>query len=91
MDLGGWGVKKLKLVDVPYDEPELGPRIAKYFAPMPEILLVGSKESTDLLTFLRKVTRPVTQAAKTPNQDLWEACGSVWKKFKTDQGWYIYQ
>lgn len=77
-------------LNYPDDEPELGPRIAKYFAPMPEIIHVGSKKATDLLTFLRKVTRPVTQAAKRPNEDL-PISGSVWKKFKTDQGWYIYQ
>ena len=77
-------------LNYPDDEPELGPRIAKYFAPMPEIIHVGSKKATDLLTFLRKVTIPVTQAAKRPNEDL-PISGSVWKKFKTDQGWYIYQ
>ena len=57
-------------LNYPDDEPELGPRIAKYFAPMPEIIHVGSKKATDLLDFLRKITRPVTQATKRPNEDL---------------------
>ena len=73
-------------LNYPDDEPELGPRIAKYFAPTPEIIHVGSKKATDLLTFLRKITRPVTQATKRSNEDLLTR-RSVWKKFKTDQGW----
>ena len=77
-------------LNYPDDEPELGPRIAKYFAPMPEIIHVGSEKAADLLNFLRKITRPVTKAAKRPNEDIMTS-GSIWKRFKTDQGWYVYQ
>ena len=57
-------------LNYPASDPELGPRIAKYFAPVPEIIYVGTEKATVLLNFLRKVASPETQASKRPNEDL---------------------